>query len=56
LGGGIHSLHWAQSSCLIAAYYAVALPRLLFGEGIDLTNALISLEMLSKYAYTSVWE
>jgi hypothetical protein len=35
LGWGIHSLHRAQSPCLIAAYYAVVLPHLLFGEGID---------------------
>src|SRR5436853_192208 len=36
LGWGIHRLHWAQSPCLIAAYYTVVLPHLLFGEGIVL--------------------
>src|SRR5262249_14169130 len=35
VGLGIHRLHWAQSPCLIAVYYAVVLPHLLFGEGID---------------------
>jgi integrase len=34
LGGGIHSLHWAQAPCLIAVYYSAVLTHLLFGEGI----------------------
>src|SRR5215471_16634567 len=35
VGLAIHRLHWAPSPCLIAVYYAVVLPHLLFGEGID---------------------
>src|SRR5215475_7489040 len=38
VGLGIHRLHWAQSPCLIAVYYAMFLPHLLFGEGIVKIN------------------
>src|SRR6516162_3392449 len=41
VGLGIHRLHWAQSPCLIAVYYAVVLPHLLFGEGIVIVCGFI---------------
>src|SRR6516162_8932980 len=47
VGLGIHRLHWAQSPCLIAVYYAVVLPHLLFGEGIDTIDPFLSFSSIT---------
>src|SRR5712691_8394619 len=51
LGWGIHRLYWAESPCLIAVYYAVVLPDLLFGEGIDITFLLCASRRTVCFSY-----